>query len=57
VLLTRIYGDYLALPPEEERDKHKLVLVDLGKYKDALMREVREETGIRETKETCVLNG
>jgi lipopolysaccharide cholinephosphotransferase len=43
VLLTRIYGDYLAMPPEEERDKHKVVLVDLGKYEDAFMKVVREE--------------
>lgn len=32
--LTRIYGDYMQLPPEEQRSgRHKITIIDLGDYK------------------------
>lgn len=32
--LTRVYGDYMQLPPEEERSgRHKITIIDLGDYK------------------------
>lgn len=31
-ILTTLYGDYMALPPEEDRRNHSEYLVDFGKY-------------------------
>ena len=33
--LTKVYGDYMVLPPEEKRAKgHNIIEVDLGNYEN-----------------------
>lgn len=31
-ILRQVYGDYMILPPENERESHSFVFVDFGKY-------------------------
>lgn len=33
-ILTRLYGDYMQLPPKEKRTAHNIVEVDFGKYNE-----------------------
>lgn len=33
-MLTKIYGDYMQLPPVEQRQTHDFIQIDFGKYKD-----------------------
>lgn len=33
-VLTNLYGDYMTLPPEDKRQNHGLLHIDLGKYED-----------------------
>ena len=30
--LRKAYGDYMKLPPEDERKTHQIIKLDLGKY-------------------------
>lgn len=49
--LTKLFGDYMQLPPKEKRVAHKLVKIDFGKYD----RELEEQLGraIESTTEDC----
>ena len=31
-ILTELYGDYMQLPPEEDRYNHPIDIIDFGKY-------------------------
>ena len=30
--LTQAYGDYMQLPPEEDRKTHQIIKLDMGQY-------------------------
>lgn len=36
LILSKLYGNYLELPPEDKRITHNIVKLDLGKYKNML---------------------
>jgi lipopolysaccharide cholinephosphotransferase len=42
-LLTRLFGDYMSMPPVEKRTGHVLVEVDLGKFKAEVEKKIQNE--------------
>ena len=42
-ILSRLFGNYMELPPEEKRVSHQLIEIDFGKY-DAELEELFAST-------------